>query len=172
MAKAQSELEDIARRGAVMAGNAFLSVLLLKGAPSHEERGGAKLLSGADGEALRAALQALGYAPEDWAGLAIWDGQGNLLDAELLREAVCALDPSTLVMCDKEAANAVREAYADDLSLLESFEEAMLLDGLVVQLAGMRVLSLGGFADALQDAQSKQLMWRWLKQLPPLGEPY
>ena len=31
---------------------------------------------------------------------------------------------------------------------------------------------LGGFADALADKDQKQLMWRRLKQLPPLGEPY
>jgi hypothetical protein len=34
------------------------------------------------------------------------------------------------------------------------------------------VLSLGGFAAALGDKQQKQIMWRRLKQVPPLGEPY
>ena len=109
---------------------------------------------------------------EDWAGLATWDGQGDLLGADLLREAVCALDPATLIICDEEAANAVREAYAADLASLESFEEAMLAEGVVAQVAGMRVLNLGGFAAALADKAQKQVMWRRLKQLPPLGEPY
>lgn len=155
-----------------MAGNAFSSVLLLKGDPSQSERAAGRLLAGDDGKALRAALQALGYAPEDWAGLATWDMRGGVLDAPLLREAVCVLDPATLVLCDGAAAQAVREAYAQDLSLLESFEEAMLAEGTVVQLAGMRVLALGGFAAALGDARQKQLMWARLKLLPPLGEPY
>lgn len=155
-----------------MAGNAFSSVLLLKGEPSQNERGSGRLLAGGDGKALRSALQALGYAPEDWVGLAAWDVRGNTLDASLLREAICVLDPATLVLCDGAAAQVVREAYAQDLSLLESFEEAMLAEGTVVQLAGMRVLALGGFAAALDDMRKKQLMWARLKLLPPLGEPY
>lgn len=172
MAKAHAELDGLTGRGAVMAGNAFSSVLLLKGSPSDAEATGDVLLGGEDGKALRAALQALGYAPQDWAGLATWDGQGDLLGADLLREAVCALDPATLIICDEEAANAVREAYAADLASLESFEEAMLAEGVVAQVAGMRVLNLGGFAAALADKAQKQVMWRRLKQLPPLGEPY
>ena len=37
---------------------------------------------------------------------------------------------------------------------------------------GVRVLALGGFADALGDQRQKQLMWARLKQIPPLGEPF
>lgn len=172
LAKTRAELEGLADRGAMMAGNAFSSVLLLKGEPGESERDGGALLAGADGVALRAALQALGYAPEDWVGLACWDDHGVPLSAELLRETVCALDPATVIVCDAGAADLVREAYADDLASLESFEEAMLFDGLVVQVAGMRVMALGGFEAALGDAHEKQVMWRRLKQLPPLGEPY
>lgn len=170
--KARAELGDLASRGVVMAGNAFSSALLLKGEPLPDEREGGALLAGSDGKALRAALQALGYAPEDWVGLAAWDRTGERLSAELAREAICALDPDTLVVCDEEAAALVREAYADDLSCLERFDEAMLAEGIVVQMAGMRVLNLGGFAAALSDAHAKQVMWARLKQLPPLGEPY
>ena len=172
LAKAHAELDGLASRGVVMAGNAFSSVLLLKGSPSDTEVSGGSLLGGEDGKALRAALQALGYAPQDWAGLAAWDAQGEPLGADLLRQTVCALDPATLIICDDEAAHAVREAYAADLASLESFEEAMLMEGVVAQVAGMRVLNLGGFAAALADKAQKQVMWRRLKQLPPLGEPY
>ncbi len=170
--KARAELEGLAGQGVIMAGNAFSSVLLLKGEPSAAERAGAPLLSGEDGSALRAALRALGYAPEDWAGLATWVDEGEPLSPALLRETVCALDPATIVACDGGAAALVREAYADELASLERFEEAMLGDGTVAQVAGMRLLSLGGFAAALRDADEKQVMWRRLKQLPPLGEPY
>ena len=169
--KTRFELDALAAHGVVMAGNAFSSVLLLKGALSDADRD-AGLLAGADGDALRAALQALGYEPQDWAGLASVDDAGDALPADLLREAICALDPATLVVCDEAAASLVREAYADDLAAQESFEEAMLTEGLVVQVAGMRVLALGGFEAALSDARQKQLMWRRLKQLPPLGDPY
>ena len=48
----------------------------------------------------------------------------------------------------------------------------MLEPGYVVQLCGMRVLNLGGFADALADPRAKQQMWARLKRIPPLGEPY
>jgi hypothetical protein len=169
--KARYELGGLAERGVVMSGNAFSSVLLLKGAVEEADRRDG-LLAGADGTALRAALQALGYAPEDWAGLSTCGDDGARLDPAVFREAVAALDPATLVVCDAPAADLVREAYADDLTRLESFEEAMLAEGLVVQVAGMRVLALGGFEAALADARQKQVMWRRLKQLPPLGEPY
>lgn len=172
VAKTRTELEGLAAQGVVMTGNAFSSVLLVKGLPTDDECAGADTFSGDDGTALRAALQALGYAPEDWMGLATWTATGEQIDAPLLRETVCALDPATLVACDEPAANLVREAYAQDLASLESFEEAMLVEGVVAQVAGMRVLNLGGFAAALADKHQKQVMWRRLKQIPPLGEPY
>lgn len=172
LAKAHAEVDGLTSRGVVMVGNAFSSVLLVKGTPTDAEASGGTLLEGEDGKALHAALQALGYAPQDWAGLATWDTQGAPLGAELVREAVCVLDPATLIACDEEAANLVREAYATDLASLQSFEEAMLAAGVVAQVAGMRVLNLGGFAAALADKAQKQVMWRRLKQLPPLGEPY
>lgn len=170
--KTRTELEGLVARGVVMAGNAFSPVLLLKGTPTPDELNGAALLAGEDGRALRAALQALGYAPEEWVGLAAWSRDGGVLSAALLREAVCALDPDTIVVCDADAASLVREAYAAELASLESFEEAMLADGLVVQVAGMRAISLGGFAAALSSPSDKQVMWRRLKRVPPLGEPY
>lgn len=172
VAKTRSELEALAARGAVMAGNAFSQVVLVKGEPSDDERAGADLLAGPDGDALRSALRALGYAPQDWVGLAAWDDAGNALAPALFREALCALDPATVVLCDGAAADAMREAYANDLAGLERFEEALLMEGVVVHVAGMRVMALGGFAAALQDMQQKQLMWARLKQIPPLGEPY
>ena len=86
VAKARAELGDLAARGVVMAGNAFSSVVLVKGLPGEGERGAQGLLTKQDGSALRAALQALGYAPEDWAGLAAWDDTGELLSVELFRE--------------------------------------------------------------------------------------
>lgn len=172
VAKARAELAVLAGRGVLMAGNAFSSILLVKGEPTAQEQDGGAPFAGEDGTALRAALQALGYAPEDWSGLATWNEGGAALDAPLLREAICALDPATCVVCDGAAADLVREAFAEDLASLESFDEAMLVDGVLAQVAGMRMLSLGGFAASLSDKRKKQLMWHRLKQLPPLGEPY
>lgn len=172
LGKARADLAELERLGLRMAGNAFSSVLLLKGLPNEAEKNGEAPLSGADGGALRAALTALGYAPEDWCALLACDGEGTPLAGETLRLAVCALDPATLVACDDQAASVLREAYADELAQRVDFDEAMLAPGRVVLLLGMRVMVLDGFEAALGDAHRKQVMWARLKQLPPLGEPY
>ena len=171
--KTTAELDGLAARGVRAGGNAFSAILVCKGELTVEEAAGAEPFSGPDGAALKASLKALGYAPEQWAWLLTCADDGSTpLDPLLLREAVCALDPATLVCCDEAAAAAVREAYADDLTIIENFDEAMLSVGYVSHVCGMRVLNLGGFAAALADPKAKQLMWARLKQLPPLAEPY
>ena len=170
--KAKADLASLGQRGVAVGGNAFSSILLLKGEPSDDERAGKPVLGGADGVALRAALGALGYAPEDWCAMLTVTEDGKTMDPALVREAVCTLDPDTLVACDDDAAQALRDAYADELVSLDDFDAAMLAPGKVVRVLGMRVMALGGFAAALSDAHEKQVMWARLKQLPPLGEPY
>lgn len=192
--KARAELGDLAEAGVVMVGNAFSQVLLLKGEPEEgasdggaaanadptdappspdaSTAGASALLSGPDGKALRAALGALGYAPEDWVGLSTRDADGYPLVPGTLRLAVVTLDPSTVIALDEPAAAALREAFADELVELQSLEAATLQAGSVVQLLGMRVMALGGFEESLSNPKAKQLMWARLKQLPPLGEPY
>jgi len=168
--QARAAFDELAARGITASGNAFCDVLLLKGAL--DEKDHARLLSGADGEALRSALLALGYAPEAWAALATVDEADLQLAPDLLRETVCAFDPSTLIACDEEAAALVRQAYADELAANPSMACALLEPGYVVDVLGMRVLNLGGFAASLADAQQKQLMWARLKLVKPLGRPY
>lgn len=170
--KTAAELDSLATRGVRVGGNAFSSVLLAKGEPNEAEAAGGAPLAGDDGRALRASLAALGYPPEDWATLLTVGDGGSPLEAGLVREAVCALDPATLICCDEAAAAVVREAYADDLAALEALDEAMLAPGVVSRVRGMRVLNLGGFEAALADAHLKQVMWARLKRVPPLGEPY
>lgn len=171
--KTTFELTALARRGVVMGGDAFSPVLLAKGQLTEEELAGAAPFSGEDGMALRASLLALGYQPQDWETVLTCDATGKkALGAALLREALCALDPATLICCDEASADAVRDAYADDLAVLDDFEQALLAPGEVAHVCGVRVLNLGGFAAALGDARQKQVMWARLKQLPPLGEPY
>jgi hypothetical protein len=163
--KARAELSGLAARGVRMGGNAFSAVVLAKGDLSPEEQAGAELLSGPDGVALRKSLAKLGYEPEDWCTICLPEpGSLGALPTPLVREA--------LVCCDEAAAQTVRDAYADDLAELQSFQEAMLEPGYVVSVHGVRVLALGGFASALSDQRQKQLMWARLKQIPPLGEPF
>ena len=172
IAKTTAELAGLAERGVRSGGNAFSSILVCKGELTPEEAGGAEPFSGADGHALQASIKALGYAPEEWEWLLTCADSGAPLEPTLVREAVAALDPATLVCCDEAAADAVRNAFVDDLAIIESFEEAALVPGYVARVCGMRVMNLGGFAAALADPKAKQLMWARLKRLPPLGEPY
>ena len=89
-----------------------------------------------------------------------------------MRLAVATLDPATLICCDETATQAVRDAYAEELSGLEDLNEALLPAGMVAHVCGMRFLNLGGFAAALGNPCQKQVMWARLKQVPPLAEPY
>lgn len=183
-AAAEQELGALAARGVRMAGNAFSPILLVKGQLNEAEAAGGELLAGADGAALRASLLRLGWAPEDFCALASVHGAGDpaVADApaageplrpELFREALEALDPEAVILLDDAAADAMREAYADALSIIEDFNTAMLMPGLVACVLGRRVLALDGFEAALdQGAAAKQRMWAYLKQLPPEGAPY
>lgn len=69
VAKTRSELAGLASEGVCMSGNSFSSVLFAKGELNAGEKDGRPVLSGEDGTALRKSLEALGYAPEDWAAL-------------------------------------------------------------------------------------------------------
>lgn len=175
------DLEALAARGVRIAGNAFSDIVLVKGELNEEERAGAELLSGADGTALRSALGAMGYAPEDFCALSAVAGgvedptgarEGELLPAELFRYALETLDPEAVVLLDTTAADLMRETYADALVAIEDFDTAMLKPGLVAHVLGRRVLALDGFEAALAQKSEKQRMWAYLKQLPPAGAPY
>lgn len=178
----EQELESLGRRGVRCAGNAFSPVVLVKGDLDDAERAGGELLAGADGKALRAALGAIGYAPEDFCVLASVAGAadpadaaapaGEPLPAETFREALEALDPEAVLLLDDTAAGAMRDAYADALVVIEDFDTAMLKPGLVAHVLGRRVLALDGFEAALADKVAKQRMWAYIKQLKPAAAPY
>ena len=185
-AAAEQELAALQARGVRMAGNAFSPIVLVKGDLNETERADGELLAGADGTALRSALSAIGWAPEDFCALASVAGRsegdgaggdsiavsGGPLPPSLFREALEALDPEAVVLLDAVAADAMREAYADALADIEDFDTAMLEPGLVAHVLGRRVLALGGFEAALSNKAEKQRVWAYLKQLPPLGAPY
>ena len=134
-----------------------------------EQRG---LVLAGNGAALHAALERLGYAPEDWCALSAVTAAGAPVDPEGFRLALAALSPSTVILCDETAANLARETLAPELVALPTLECAMLQPGYVTEVLGLRLLNLGGFEAALADPAAKQLQWAYLKQLPPLGEPY
>lgn len=182
-AAAEQELKGLEARGVRMAGNAFSPVVLVKGELNDAERSGDPLLSGADGTALRAALGAIGWEPQDLCVLAAVAGSGDEavaggltvgepLSVDLFREALEALDPEAIILLDDAAADLLRETYADALAIIEDFDTAMLKPGLIAPVLGRRVLALDGFEAALSQPAEKQRMWAYLKQMPPLGAPY
>lgn len=180
---AEQELKGLEARGVRMAGNAFSPVVLVKGELNDAERSGEPLLSGADGTALRAALGAIGWEPQDLCVLAAVAGSGDEavagglmagepLPVDLFREALEALDPEAVILLDDAAADLLRETYADALAIVEDFDTAMLKPGLIAPVLGRRVLALDGFEAALSQPAEKQRVWAYLKQMPPLGAPY
>ena len=182
-AAAEQELDGLTKRGVRMIGNAFSPIVLVKGELNDAERAGGDLLSGADGTALRAALGAIGWQPQDLCVLSsvagtgeegVTDGipLGEPLPVPLFREALEALDPEAVILLDDSAADLMRETYADALSIIDDFDTAMLKPGLVASVLGRRVLALDGFEAALSQPAEKQRMWAFLKQMPPLGAPY
>ena len=172
IAKSQAEIASLSERGLQMSGNAFSSLLILKGELGPGDQGGRTLLAGPDGKALAAAFARLGYAPEDWCALSTKTAAGEDVDPDRLREALAVLDPATLVISDESASSCVKEAYAEELSHVEDFASAMLEPGHIAEVCGMRVMDLGGFEAALSDPKKKQIVWAYLKKIPPLGEPY
>lgn len=177
----KQELADLVSQGVRINGNGMSPIVLVKGKLDAAELAGGELLAGADGTALRSALGAIGYAPEDFCVLAAVAGAadgtavaapGQPLPVDTFREALEALDPEAVLLLDDEAANLMREAYADALVVIEDFDTAMLKPGLVAHVLGRRVLALDGFEDALANKAAKQRMWAYIKQLPPAGAPY
>ena len=78
LAAAQQELDALAMCGVRMRGNAFSAIVLVKGELNANELAGGELLAGADGTALAAALERLGYAPEEFCVLsAIAEPEGE-----------------------------------------------------------------------------------------------
>ncbi|MDO4436419.1 MAG: hypothetical protein Q4B77_00455 [Coriobacteriaceae bacterium] len=68
-AAVEQELASLQARGVIAVGNAFSPVLLIKGALNEDELAGGALLAGADGAALRSALSAIGWEPQDFCAL-------------------------------------------------------------------------------------------------------
>lgn len=163
MAKTTHEFGDFAAQGVCMAGNAFASVLLVKG----QEDFGEEELS-----ALKASLEHLGYAPEAWATLLITTKTGDPINPELVRQAISAFSPDTVLLVNDAAVASVREAYAEELEQLKTDAEKTFSPRVLVRVCGMRMVNLDNFAGALEDPRQKQLRWAAIKQVPPLGEPY
>lgn len=174
---AQIEFSFLAQKGVRIEGNVFSSLLFIKGTSTSGEGTSSKLMDGIEAKALRAAFGALGWPPEDECVLSTLGEFGDsnhsiLLDPELFRIAVETIDAEAIVLLDDTAVEAMQLAYAEELSSIEDFNVAMLSVGSIAHVLGRRILALQGFADCLNNSDAKQVMWAYIKKLPPLSEPY
>lgn len=169
--KIRGELEALVARGLVMGGAAFSPVLVLRG--DVEGLGGARgPLTPDEEKALSACLTRLGYEPGAMASLLTRDAEGAPLSVDLLRTAVMALDPQTVIAADDGAARALRDILAPELVTMADLDQALLEPGDVVEVLGMRVMALGGLTTSESPKAAKGLMWKRLQKLPPLAAPY
>ncbi len=172
MDKIKDQIQTLLDQGLIASGNSLGSVLILKGDLTFKDLNSG-LLSGADGDAFKAALthKKMGYAPGDWSAFATCTADGKKFDSTELRDAIVAADVQTIIICDQPALDAFRNAFADELADLPNLMDALLAPGQVVKVLGMRVLNLDGFEKSLGYKDQKALRWKWLLEIPALKEP-
>jgi hypothetical protein len=158
----QAELEaaDIELPGADAvrgSGRPSASVLLVKGEPGPAEIGGGVALSGADGDAIDKALEALGRDPRDRYAVVSRPVAGVSDDRvkRRLRRIIEACDPVWVVALDPDAAHDVFHALG----------RPELGPGTVTRLMGRSVLALEGLEASLEDEALKRRVWAHLKAL-------
>lgn len=151
--------DRVASRGSLFAG-----VMLVKGLPGPAEASGGAAMSGADGEALGKALEALGWSETD-AFFTLSRPHPDIdtvRRAERLRLQTEAIDPQVVVALDADAA-------AD---LAHAFGLPELKSGRVLVARGRRLLAVDGFEASLGDERGKRRVWSQLKHAVPDGPVY
>jgi hypothetical protein len=145
-------------------GALFAQVALVKGLPGPGEASGGAALSGADGEAARKALVALG-----WRDDAIFctlsrpePGLPAEQRADRLRLQLEAVDPALVLALDSEAA-------AD---LAEAFGIAQAAFGAEARVLGRRIVAVDGLEASLGDAARKKRVWTQLQAAKADGPVY
>lgn len=165
--RAELALADAAAPGSDTvrwSGEVLASVAAVKGRPGPAEASGGAALSGADGDALIRALEALGWAPPvAFATLSRpADGIDESALTERLRLQIEAVDPRVVIALD--------EVAAADLST--AFGIRSLDVGEAVMASGRRFVAVGGLEAALGDERTKRMVWRQLKNAAPDGPVY
>ena len=149
----------VAWSGALLA-----EIALVKGLPGPAEASGGAALSGADGEAARKALTALGWA--DDAIFCTLSRPEPGLPAEQrgdrLRLQLEAVDPALVLALDAEAA-------AD---LAEAFGIAQPAFGAEVRVLGRRIVAVDGLEASLGESARKKRVWSQLQAAKPDGPVY
>lgn len=151
--------DRVAWRGSLLAG-----VMLVKGLPGPAEASGGAAMSGADGEALGKALEALGWCGTDaFFTLSRPDPDIDAVRrAERLRLQAETVDPQVVVALDTEAA----------VDLAHAFGLPGLKPGRVAVAGGRRLVAVDGFEASLGDERAKRRVWMQLKHAVPDGPVY
>jgi hypothetical protein len=151
--------DAVAWSGALLA-----EVAAVKGLAGPAEASGGAALSGADGEAARKALVALGWA--DDAIFATLSRPEPGISAERrsdrLRLQIEAVDPKLVLALDAEAAADIAEAFG--IALPGFGEEARVL--------GRRIVAIDGLEASLGDAARKMRVWSQLQAAKAEGPVY
>ena len=151
--------DAVAWSGALMA-----SVAAVKGLAGPAEASGGAAFSGADGEALVKALEALGYCADEvfFTVSRPEPGLDREVLADRLRLQVETVDPGVVLALDAEAA-------AD---LAEAFGVEPLVFGVPVRVLGRRLLAVDGFEASLGNPARKRRVWEQLKAGKAEGSVY
>lgn len=151
--------DAVSWRGALLAEIAFV-----KGLAGPAESAGGAACSGADGEALGKAAEALGYPP-DSAFFTLSRPEPGLAAgrrAARLRLQLESVDARTIVALDAAA--------AEDLAA--AFETPPLRFGAVATVLGRRLAAVDGFEASLSDEAAKRIAWRQLQAARAMGPVY
>jgi hypothetical protein len=147
-------------RGALLA-----EIAVVKGLPGPAEATGGGALSGADGQALAKALEALGWNPTTifYTLSRPEPGMEAPRRADRLRLQLESVDPRTVVALDAEAASDVAEAFGCEEPVPGSAP---------LRVLGRQIVAVSGFEAALADPKAKQRVWAELKAAKPEGPVY
>ncbi len=146
------------------AGAHFATIFVVKGLPGPAEASGKPAMSGADGEAARKALGALGWEPDSV--FYTLSRPGSNTDAPRrtarLQLQIETVDPEFVLAVDTDAAADVAEALGIERLVL----------GTVVRAGGRRVLACDGLEASLGDTARKRRVWSQLKLATPPAKVY
>ncbi len=159
-ARAEIRLADAMAAGSATvagAGDPTGEVLVVKGEPGPADMTSRRALAGADGDALRLALEALGFE-----GDAVWSmcsrprpGVAPADRARRLEATVEAVDPRLVVALDAEAAQ----------DLASAFGARALRPGVPAVERGRVFGAVGGLEASLGDDRAKARVWAQMKAL-------
>jgi hypothetical protein len=136
-------------------GELLCQVALVKGLPGPAEKAGGAALSGPDGAAADAAVEALGYDPD--ATFRMLSRPESSLDpgrrTSRLRRALEAVDPLVVIALDADAAADIQDA----------FELTRLVFGRPIRVGGRLIVAVDGLEASLADAARKRRVWRQMQ---------